>query len=182
MRTKKELEKLFIKAGRAEAARREAKERDRIERQREGERRQREVQRAEAGAPNAALRIWTWLGGPDADMLRKLLHMSGLNAVTLLGWVSDAGQRLRSARYGAWRISLVATREALWVHQIRSPAGGGQSRSVESADALVGSVPSEIVAALEKALSSGRYERTVRDYVRERAKPGADPPNITRLG
>lgn len=181
MRTRRnDLERLFAHAGLAERARHEARERERAERQREIERRERRSRDAEAHAPEAAARTWSWLVDRDASTLRELLCKSGIDAVTLLDWVTGEGRPLPAATYGAWRISLVSRPGTLWVRRIGSPMGG-RSRSVETPDGLLGLVPAEVIVALDEALGSGTYERAVRAYLRERARPDADPANVIRL-
>lgn len=171
MHGKKDLERLFAIAGRAEAARRRAAELRCAKRRKEVERLERLRHQAEANAPKAATRVWSWLGGEDAATLRALLLASGLDTVALLGWVTANARQLPSATYGAWRVSLTSEPGAVWVHRIGSPHGG-RSRAVRSPAALIDLVPDEIIVALDRELSSGKYVRNVRSDLREHKRGG----------
>jgi len=182
MRTKKDLQRLFDRAGRAEAARREREERDRVDRTGENKRAEAHHRRAVAEAPMAAERAWSWVVGADADQLRDLLRIHGLVSVMLVGWLTRDGRPLTSARFGAWSVLLPPQPGALRVEGVGTPSGGGRSRVVETADALLENAPDEVVVALVNALSDGSYVERVRESLRERLRPDVTAPNVVRLG
>jgi hypothetical protein len=167
-----DLEKLFAKAGKAEAARCAATQRQRAERARLIERCRLRQLGADARAPQAAERVWRWLSGADAERLREMLRTSGLTEVLLIPWMTDDGKVLDGAAIGAWSISLSAKRAALWVRRIAYPPGG-RWRLVHSPAGLLRTAPSRVVVALDRALGSGRYLRAVRISLRERTRADA---------
>jgi hypothetical protein len=166
----KNLDVLFAQAGRGEAKRREADARRRIESRREEQQRARRTRKARAMEPGAAARVWSWVRGPDADKLRVQLARAGLAEVRLIGPVTDDARPLRVSMYGAWSVWLCAKPVALRIDRV-APPPGGRYRIVESRKRFVAETPTEIILALDQAIASRRYLRSVRASLREVLAP-----------
>ncbi len=182
MRIDNSLEMAFDRAARAEAVRRERARRAEQERARQVAADTRRRERATAHAPEAATAVWAWLTGPEAADLRERLREARLPRLMILGWLTDRGQRFDHAWYGRWSIGLVAGEVALRVQRLGSLAGGRLRVARNPGEFLDATAPApEIVVALAAALHSGRYLRTVRAELRERARPEALPITRTRM-
>ncbi len=171
---------LFEQAGRAEAERQERERRTADKRRREIALQERWELKARALAPAAGERVWSWLDGPQADELRGSLRKFALGEVMILGWHDDRGRTFDGAYYGRWSVSLVAEPGALRVRRIGMPHGG-VARLVNSSAALVGLLPAPILVALDRAIVSGQFLRTVARVLSERTEPDGLPPNTIRL-
>lgn len=123
--------------------------------------------KAKTLAPAAAKAVFVWLVSQEAKELRRLARPIG--SVTLLGptWGSN-GKSAPALHSGAWRVSLHPTRPALLVGHRFHPMAGFQKEITTEAE-LIALLPGVVLIKLADALTSGKFWRTVKAELGDRA-------------